>query len=689
MFEQRQAERVERRAPRWLVWVIWPGSLLIAFVLGTLGTYEHLSTHPSFAELSWLTLLGESILTGIGFLVMNSGPFPSDSPTGLPLVFVGRFFGIVFVFSTAFIAVSHLFTRRVQLLEIELTHTLSAAFSNPAAARHTLICGLTDESVELAKQLLSQGERVVVLAEDSNPTNVRDVRRAGAWVFHGSLDNPDTLKKHGKIRLADEVFVASENEPEAVSIVHCLYEVVDDLQTRSPSSTGRPIRCYLNLSPSGTRRYLHEQVGTGSGFRTRLGEQDVLELYTYDEPTATARELLKRHPPDFESSSSEDSIHVLLIGWSSYTRSIVIQLCHLLHLGDGSRRVTIATENPEQRQKELVSEFPCLDSSNFPADGQREFLSSLFPEIDFVDLPAQPERLLADNSELTDRFESDQRLTVVFGENRGLETGFKVAGIIPRLDEFSSELEMDTEVLYYEGDHRELSIKDGIDTEALERTTLTSFTQYYDGLTPSAIRGTRRDQVAKQVALFYFLKYDYEDDETPTYLNERTSELLTDANSSDIDASSVWNEFTPSQRSVLADLHWNALSEHYRNANRHAADHAPFKRRLVKRLSEENSGLTDLSQDGAVHNSDVVEYIAEIEHRRWCAEKLLNGWEPLPKHRWSEWKDERQQKLRERRYHRDLWPIDDLNEQTETAFEKDIDQVRFVLNLLKTGTKGR
>lgn len=677
MLDRNGLEKFAERASKWVVVGI-PVLFLVSTVgFGTVGTYRHLSSQPAYAGLSRSTLLLESFLTGVGFLVLNSGPFPSPSSTALPLVLLGRLSGIGFVLSTVVIAAVFVFTQRLKRIEIELTYRLAATSSPPSNARHTLICGLTAESVDLTLGLREAGERVVVLEEDAAPDAVRRVRRAGAWVLHGTLDDPETLGKRGKIALADEVFVATESEDEAISIVRSLYDVVVD-GGRPGGANDDPLRCYLNLSPSGTRHHLHEQVGTSSGLRTRMGERDVLELHTYDEPTATAREILRRHPPDPPIDAGADSIHVVLVGWSSHTRALVEQLCHLLHVEEYfTRRVTVAAENPEARRQELLREFPCLEPTNFPAGTRREFVESLFPDIDFVDLPTRPERLLADGAELTTLFEQGQHLTVVVSDEQRLETGYLVSAIVPRLDEYATALDMDAEVLYYEADHTELGIEAGIEPEVLEQTTMRSFTDFYDDITPSAVRGTHRDRRAKRVALYYFLKYDYGSSETPAYLNERASELLSER---DVDAR--WAELTSEQRDELADLLWNALSEHYRNANRHAADHVPFKRRLANRLRQQSAtdGKEGTRSDD-VADAAVIDRIAAVEHRRWCAEKLLSGWEPLTKDQWGDWDtDEMQSKLRARRYHRDLWPIEDLERAAPEEFQKDVEQVRFVLN---------
>lgn len=69
--------------------------------------------------------------------------------------------------------------------------------------------------------------------------------------------------------------------------------------------------------------------------------------------------------------------------------------------------------------------------------------------------------------------------------------------------------------------------------------------------------------------------------------------------------------------SEASGVRWSILPESLWSANRAAASHIPVK-------------LTDADTAGADPRDDreLLERMAEIEHERWCAERLLNGWRP-------------------------------------------------------------
>jgi hypothetical protein len=107
------------------------------------------------------------------------------------------------------------------------------------------------------------------------------------------------------------------------------------------------------------------------------------------------------------------------------------------------------------------------------------------------------------------------------------------------------------------------------------------------------------------------------------------------------------------------------VAETYRNANRAVADHAMMK-------------LWDLGWQAApagvkgetapeVSNAEIMK-VAEMEHARWMAERLMSGWRPGAK---------RDNKLR---VHPNLVPWDQL---TDADKAKDADQVRAAIQLAR------
>lgn len=69
--------------------------------------------------------------------------------------------------------------------------------------------------------------------------------------------------------------------------------------------------------------------------------------------------------------------------------------------------------------------------------------------------------------------------------------------------------------------------------------------------------------------------------------------------------------------SDASGVRWSILPESLWSANRAAAAHIPVK------LADAEAAGADPRDD-----RDLLERMAELEHERWCAERLLNGWRP-------------------------------------------------------------
>jgi hypothetical protein len=75
---------------------------------------------------------------------------------------------------------------------------------------------------------------------------------------------------------------------------------------------------------------------------------------------------------------------------------------------------------------------------------------------------------------------------------------------------------------------------------------------------------------------------------------------------------------------------WEKLPVDLKESNAQQADHIFWKLRLINCRSEKPAGRDPVLLE---FTGDEVEYLAEIEHGRWNAERLLEGWT------WGERKD--------------------------------------------------
>lgn len=69
---------------------------------------------------------------------------------------------------------------------------------------------------------------------------------------------------------------------------------------------------------------------------------------------------------------------------------------------------------------------------------------------------------------------------------------------------------------------------------------------------------------------------------------------------------------------------WEDLSEDARDANRAQADHLPYK------LAQAGVNADSIRDNEIVFTAENIEMLAIAEHDRWCAHRLVNGWQYAP-----------------------------------------------------------
>jgi hypothetical protein len=121
-----------------------------------------------------------------------------------------------------------------------------------------------------------------------------------------------------------------------------------------------------------------------------------------------------------------------------------------------------------------------------------------------------------------------------------------------------------------------------------------------------------------------------------------------------------------SSRSNASIIPWSELPAHKKKANQHAAAHMDVKLRIANCVALP----IDARETEAVFPPDdlMMELLAQLEHRRWMADKYLAGYS------YGEVRDE------DRMMHPDLIPWEEL---TEADKEKDRANIRQIPHLLK------
>jgi len=576
----------------------------VTVVTGALGTYNDLVSSPAYRAVPTREIVLESVFASLSFLVLNSGPYPlAENATPL-LVYVGRTTGVLFFSYAAVLGFSALFAAQLKPLRIRAWH-LRDRLGPGDADGHRVVCGVGHKGFELASSLLADGHDVVVVEQDGGGTRTSELSDRGALVLYGDATRRRTLERRARVQDAAEVFVNCGSDRTNTRVVQTVADVLDDGRAEG-RLVDEYVTCRAHVESRRRRHFVHEQFQAHSRLR----------LSTYDTANATARELLQRRPVGrFEGAAADGRTHVVLVGWSRLTRAMVFELCQLMHYVDGhDRQITVVCRDPATARAAVAAQHPALDPDHWDRASVRAFADHLFPDLSFLQLPANEDVLLSDQFDLYDRLQPGETLTLVVTTDDEFRSASLVAAMLPRLEGIDSELDLDTEIQYFAESGTNGADGRGIDDDfRIESETIPvrPFGEFVDECTPATVRGEHRDRVARRMALFFHLRYDYDPTAPePTAVDEALAAHLpldppTDSGYGYETVATLWEQLSDERRATLAEFVWQHLSETNRDANRHAADHAAVKHRLDAALS------TNADRDA------VLARLAEAEHRRW------------------------------------------------------------------------
>lgn len=477
---------------------------------------------------------------------------------------------------------------------------------------HVVVCGLGDLGLRLALNARRLGKFVVAI-EKHGPTSIERARSNGVLVLEGDATD-DYMLRRARVRRAAHVIAACLEDRTNVAVA-ALVGAELGRSTRS----GPALLCRLLVRDAALAHLLADQsllvprreTAAAKAAKYRVNFQN---LDFYD---TAARQTLRRHPLDFQPISAADKTvaHLVVAGFGRVGQSLAVQAARIGHFANsaGSGRpvkITLVDREVEKRLGELRERCPKIGD----------------PEI--CDLVLR-------------------------------EVREKPSEIIGVLSQVSHEAVKAGELITY------AICFDGSPTADRENLLI--------GLPVSrAARGLAVQTLVYQTTRQGFAALLAAEPRTSGF----DSRLHAFGMSEEI---YNWDVLMHEAEDVVAKaLHeryrlenpasghppWDELREDFRESNRHAADHIPVKLRAlgyhdapVQRGKERIVEFTD----------DETLLAAKMEHRRWCAERWLDGWEYGP------------QTIRENRISSALVDWDRLSPEEK---QKDIRHVRGIIDVL-------
>jgi len=322
----------------WLLLVIlWIGALILGYVGLSKAALTQGERLTSF----------DLIYRNLQLVMLESGAVPVPVPWELE---VARFALPILAAYTAVQALAILFREQTQVVRLWFFRD------------HVVICGLSRKGLLLAKGLLEQGQKVVVIELDEGNDMIKHLRVRGAIVVIGDATDPRMLRR-ASVHRAKYLIAVCEDDGTNVEIAVQAQSLITDFDRD-------PLTSIIHVVDPRLCDLLRENEIGGNTFPGLR-----LELFNVYE--RGAQRLLEEFPAfQLDGEVPDHPPHVLLVGMGKMGENVVTRLASAWHSSyqnsKTSLRVTVIDLEAEEKLKSLEARYPhlaaCCKFSTFSMD---------------------------------------------------------------------------------------------------------------------------------------------------------------------------------------------------------------------------------------------------------------------------------------------------------------------------------
>jgi len=582
----------------------------------------------------------------------------------------------------------------------------------PFIKQHTVVLGLGWKSFHLIKSLQKNKERILVIDNDPNNPQRDDILGPrttfiAADFLQEKIHRHLVRAKKAK-RIKDIFLLCSDDELNTrFGKILCETEARIHPPKRNTKNSGNDKRnlgvpVYINIRDYSKLAFLENStIESGFDFNCLDINQDTArDLLLTGIQEESGKQFGLTHIPIKElNDGTYERLHFAIIGNMNITEALILQLLKQLHLSmlpSGTEESepqnipihlsVFANDLPTQsgrrssiRNMEAFTErfriFKHLHGTSLSAEALSKVVDYTYGHwnIQFHELPVNEWDLLAPGSPLIKAIQEKSFLNIFCCTDNGI--GSKA--LATRLDQYFRTEDAKGDYIK-EIEEKRMPLANFSyniryffnypeeDTATKSAARLNSFGHYSTHCDCKQLRNSRLETLAQQIA------YHYDNpDKTIKEVNDRRVVALADL-----------------------QIMWRKKQEWVRFSNREAACHTWLKAETFNCLPAERKSAintfidpnvpSDEDQPDWIKNPDLYR-MAESEHRRWCAEKLLTGYRPFEsfdEHKtafiYHKWKDHMPSANDERepwplknyqRIHQALIPFEEL-EKPERLFQK-------------------
>jgi|GEM_PF-3482382 len=601
-------------------------------------------------------------------------------------------------------------------------HRLKFLLSRILKRKFSVVLGLNEVAYDIIQDLRrnkpnQSKTKVVVLSQDINSPFTALARNEGAWVISGIPTDIISLRKT-YFYSAEQVFVVTGSEEENV---RCVMEM-DQVMSRNKKSTAED--WFVHIQDRKLKQLLQQSISARTNYA----------LTVFSHADNTARRMLAGFP---ELRGTTMTISIAIVGFGPVGKALALKSIQQLVFSKTSppKIVVFYSENKTKAVEDFKREYPYLFptsetgiAGSFKKVADWTFFGgqdneNVYDRILFFPLPLIPQQLTHSKSPLLENVFNEGKLKVFACLHSGLESASFLTAVLPGLERIKLQqpsYDIQAYCFYNFPDEEEEAYLEQKLNALAPHIPVKCFGNYLYEFSCKAIQNSEADHLAKQIALWYYLLYDYgsqsvrwsmEIDERFTKIVVAITPLQSGFLTKDIKASfddimkakidglkHLWHHALTDNQ-VLGEMRemmrfcWKSLSETDREGNRQAADHLWVKVTEFDKsweLSEKPSDIKCFQEfwlKKETNESDIkiikkeeseIEKLGEVEHRRWNTMKILDGWRPFEGTDWKEHKENyKAQKL-----HNLLITFKDLDKNEKVKDYHQIEGVPYFIALL-------
>ena len=562
--------------------------------------------------------------------LLTFGSSADIEPEKVPRILtIARWTGLLFVINAFLIA---------YLLAIGKNHKVSLKISWRAfwGMPFYLLAGLNEKSYNLAKDLKRQGRSVVIIDGEPDANKMVEAEKKGILVYKANSFSAAALSRI-KAASATKVFLLHEDDVNSIR----------SLQELSQLKPGKFIRGFKQ--PAKIDRYIHLSDNRYKDFVCKTNPDTHTTSYqVFNIYENTARRLLLKYPVyRFKKDQSPETAGILVFGFGEMAEQLVLSILRSGFYSDQKNlKITVFALDHKDKADSFYKKYPVLWYNNehnraYEKPHAQEIRAEIFPEnvLTFKELPLSDAVYFSDET-IHEAITNKHIVSIYFCLPQSMQSAAYLYALLPKIQYLQDSALSGIPVCdvqcfchYNLQDKDEVEHVEHIVNSKIPNSPVIFFGSLTEECTEDTITSRSDDLLPKLINVWYNhdkVIYDNGKQKDIDQLFKDRKGFWLDKNNHDEHTHNLKQE---------AEHSWKKLSITKKESNRYAADHLWIKLYLLdftyktlseilkdkKKITSFSLAFTEISKSSY---SDKIAAMAKVEHRRWCAEKLLEGFLP-------------------------------------------------------------